>query len=217
MQKNADLFEKTFDQHVNYSDGDIQECDVSPNRRIPADIVFEQFGSRIQATAYDADNRIIFKGDAKKTEEGIVSERVKGEVILEPMGLGVRVTARDENHKVLRGYIGSKETTKRVHCSVAIYETLQKLVKEELEKRGRLKLEEVDPIDLATEALDSLSETLKWLRNGMDVKKVSDATLERARVIARVASDANRQITLDVSSMKGMKSKTNSDEIRGSK
>jgi hypothetical protein len=50
-----------------------------------------------------------------------------------------------------------------------------------------------------TRSFDSFGETLQRLRGGLEVKRVSDATLERARAIARIASDANRQITLEAS------------------
>lgn len=136
------------------------------------------------------------------------NRRIPGEIVFEPMGSGVRVTARDANHQVLWGYVGSKETVRQIHCLVATYDTLQKLVGEELEKQGRFVPESEDPIGAAQRALDSLAKTLKWLRDGLDVKKVSDATLERARTIGRVAADADRQISLEASTLKGMKSKT---------
>jgi len=208
MTQEQDLFEKTFDQQLHATKGQIEGRNIAPNRRIPAEIVFEPVGSRIRVTAYDTNNKVLFQRDDKKTETNIVPRRIKGEVIFEPIGTGVRVTARNDNHKILWGYVGSKETTNQIHCLVATYDTLQNLIAAELEKRGLLVPETVDPIDVAQEAIDSLEKTLKWLRDGLDVKKVSDATLERARAIARIASDANRQITLEASTLKGMKSKT---------
>lgn len=95
-------------------------------------------GARIQVTVYDTENRILFQRDDKKTEDNATARRIKGEVIFEPMGNGVRVTARDESHKVLWGYVGSKETVKQIHCLVATYDTLQDMIAEELEKRGLL-------------------------------------------------------------------------------
>lgn len=161
-----DLLGRTFDQQVGIAGDEVTTADISPNRRIPGEIVFE------------------------------------------PMGSGVRVTARDEQHRVLWGYVGSKETVKQIHCLVATYDTLQGLVGEELEKRGlTVADDQQDPMAGAERALRRLEATAKWLRKSLDVKRVGEATVKRAKSIARIASDADRQITLDASSLKGMKSK----------
>jgi hypothetical protein len=165
-QDQGDFFAKTFDQQLLLAGGQIEDRDITPNRRIPGEIVFE------------------------------------------PMGSGVRVTARDAEHRVLWGYVGSKETVRQVHCLVATYDTLQNMVGEELEKRGLFVSEGGDPIGAAQLALDALERTVKWLRDGLDVKKVSGPTLERARTIARIVSDAGRQIMLEANTLRGMKSTT---------
>jgi hypothetical protein len=211
MAKDPGLFGKTFDQQIDIAGVDVVARDITPNRRIPAEIVFEPIGARVQVTAYDAENRILFQRDDKKTEANSKARRVAGEVIFEPMGNAVRVTARDERHQVLWGYVGSKETVKEIHCLVATYDTLQGMISEELEKRGLLVQETVDPLNSAKEAIAALEETVRWLKNGLEVKKASDATLERARSIGRMASDANRQLRLEGGTLKGMKSKTDSD------
>lgn len=165
MVQDRDLAGKTFDQQVEIAGKDVAKHDISPNRRVPAEMVFE------------------------------------------PLTTGVRVTARDDEHKVLWGYVGSNETVKQIHCLVAIYDTLQDMLAEELAKRGAPPVEMGDPLTTARAALDKLGDTLKWLRESLDVKKVSDATADRARAIARMVSDANRQITLEAQTLKGMKSK----------
>lgn len=136
------------------------------------------------------------------------NRRVPGEIVFEPMGSGVRVTARDAEHRVLWGYVASKGTVRQIHCLVAVYDTLQELVAEELEKRGLFSAESEDPIVAAHSALGRLEKTAKWLRDSIEVKKVSDATLERARTIARIVSDADRQIALEAGTLKGMKPKS---------
>lgn len=165
MAQDRDLAGKTFDQQVEIAEDDIATRDISPNRRVPAEMVFE------------------------------------------PLTTGVRVTARDGNHRVLWGYVGSKETVRQIHCLVAIYDTLQDMLAEELAKRGLPPVEPGDPMTAAQDALDKLEDTLKWLRDSLDVKKVSEATADRARAIARMVFDANRQITLEAQTLKGMKSR----------
>jgi hypothetical protein len=167
MVEQKDLFGKTYDQQLAVAGDAIEDVDISPNRRVP------------------------------------------GEVVFEPMGNGIRVTARDDQHRVLWGYVGSKETVSQIHCLVATYDTLQTLISEELEKRGLCTPDEhEDPVGQAQASLDKLETTVRWLRASLDVKKVSDATLERAKAISRIASDADRQISLDATSLKGMKSRT---------
>lgn len=165
MSKQQDLFGKTFDQQLAIGGEDVIKRDISPNRRISSELVFE------------------------------------------PVGAGIRVTARDEEHKVLWGYIGSKETNQQIHCLVATYDTLQALIAEELEKQGLMAPEAADPLIEAEKALRDLQESVQWLRDGLEVKRVSEATLERARIIARMANDANRQLMLEARTLKGMKSK----------
>ena len=207
MSNETELFGKTFDQQVGAAGGDLHATNFTPNRRVAAQIVFESIGPRVQVTAYDEENHVLFRSDEKRTEESLAPRRIRGEVVFEPVGRGVRVTARDEAHQLLWGYIGSLETVEQIHCLVATYDTLQGLVVEELKRGGRLVPETVDPLETAQAAVATLQETVQWLKNGLDVKKVSDATLQRARVIARIATDANRQLTLEAGSLKGMKSK----------
>ena len=166
MVHDQDLSGKTFDQQFQAAGKDITARGISPNRRVPGEIVFE------------------------------------------PLGTGVRVTARDAEHRVLWGYVGAKETVKQIHCLVAVYDTLQDLLAEELEKSGLFRRETADSTSTAQTALDRLEKTVKWLRDSIDVKKVSDATADRAKIIARIASDADRQITLEAGTVKGMKSKS---------
>jgi len=167
MVDQQDLFGKTYDQQLESAGEPLDEVDISPNRRIT------------------------------------------GEMVFEPMGNGVRVTARDDQHRLLWGYVGSKETVNQIHCLVATYETLQRLISEELQKRGLLAPDEQgDPVGRAKAALERLEATIDWLRTSLDVNKVSEATLERATDICRIALDADRQICLDANSLRGMKSRT---------
>ncbi len=134
------------------------------------------------------------------------NRRIPGEIVFEPLyPSGIRVTARDEQHKTLWGYVGAKETVKEFHCLVAIYDTLQTMIACELQKLGMYCPESKDPVAAAIAALDAMEGTLQWLRDSLDVKTVTEATLERARSITQIVSDANRQVTLEANSLRGMK------------
>jgi len=166
MPREPDLFGKTFDQQLQVAGDEIADRDISPNRRIP------------------------------------------GEVVFEPVLNGVRVSARDSQHRMLWGFIGSKDMISQIHCPVAVYETLQELLGEELDRHGLPKRETGNPMLEAQLAVDALQETLDNLKASIKVKKVSDATLERAKAITRIAGDADRMISLEASSFKGFKGKT---------
>lgn len=163
MSKTENLFGKTFDQQITKENGNIENKDISPNRR------------------------------------------VQGEIVFEPVVNGVRVTARDAEHQLLWGFIGSKDIVGQVHSPVAVYETLHTLLAEELGKRNLPKQTAADPMQAAQSALDVLQKAVDDLKASITVKKISDATLERASAIARIANDAARMITLETSSFKGMK------------
>ncbi len=131
--------------------------------------------------------------------------RIQGEIAFERTETGVRVTARDAEHRLLWGCIASKETLRQIHSSVAMYSSLQNLIGEELQKVNRCAVEGVDAITAAAEAVRSLEGTLTWLQSSLDVREVKDATMERARALARIIADADRQIMLEASRLKGMK------------
>ena len=136
------------------------------------------------------------------------NRRIAAEIVFEPLDLGIRVTARDADHRVLWGYIGTRETVRQVHCEVAVYDTLQELLAGELRNRGLLESGDAkDPIAAASAAIDELEKTAKRLRDSIDVKTITEATKERARMIARIVADGNRQISLEAGMLKGMKAK----------
>ncbi len=52
----------------------------------------------------------------------------------------------------------------------------------------------------AKQALSGLRDTIDKLRDAITAKKVSKATMERAKAIGSIANDANRMIYLETSS-----------------
>lgn len=152
------------------------------------------FDQQVIATGGDIDDKAITP-----------NRRIVGEVVFEPMGTGIRVTARDGRHRMLWGFVGCAESVNQVHCLVAVYETLQCLLGEELRRGGLPAPAPTDPTKDAQQALDELEKTVSWLRRSLGVKKVTAPALERAGAVARIAWDANQQITLEAAALKGMK------------
>lgn len=163
------IYPATFDQQVKIIGGDLTNQDISPNRR------------------------------------------VTGEIVFEPLGSGVRVTARDESHRVLWGFVSSKETLGQVHNLVAIYDTFRSMIAEELAKRGVIAPSSADPVKEAAAAIEQLEQTVAALKKSILVKKSSEATVERARAVALIATEADQQIALLSASLKGMKLRGDSE------
>jgi hypothetical protein len=132
------------------------------------------------------------------------NRRIAAWVAFEPMlhgGTGgVRVTARDGEHRVLWGFIACHEMLRQHHCPVAVYEALRDIICDELKKHKLPVPASHDPIAATTRELKELEDSVRALRKHVEVKNVSSATRERAAVIARVARDARRMIDLETSS-----------------
>ncbi len=160
------------------------------------DLFGKTFDQQLAATAGKIEGRSIAP-----------NRRIQGEIVLEPTGYGVRVTARDASHQVLWGFIASKETLRQIHCLVATYETLHTLIAEELGHGGLSDVQGADPIARAEGELQALTATHDWLQESVKVERVTDAARARAAAIARIVADANRQIVLEASTLSGMKPK----------
>jgi hypothetical protein len=165
----------------------------------------------------DLDGKVVVReadgaGNRSPQGRGSRSRRIAGEVVFEPVMGGVRVTARDEQQRVLWGFIGSKGMLDQILCRVAVYGTLQALLTEELREYRLPAPEDGDPIQAAKQALSVLGDTIGKLSKSITVKKVSEATLERAAAIARIVSDANRMIALETVSFKALKEQVDADE-----
>jgi hypothetical protein len=137
------------------------------------------------------------------------NQLIAGSIVLEPLGSGIRVTARDLDHRVLWGFIASTETVteSQTHCAVATYDTLKRLIADALGRPELLPALGGDPMIAAEEAIVSLEKSANQLRASIAVKVETEATNERARNIARIVRDAERQISIEIGAVKGTKSK----------
>ena len=130
---------------------------------------------------------------------------IPGEIVLEPMGRGVRVTARDGNHRILWGFTASKDMLNQPHCPVAIYSLLQELLARELKRYDLPYSKDEKTMEDAERAIAALQAGVDSLKASIKVKKVSAQTRERAYAIACIAKDANRTLSLESSYTLGKK------------
>ncbi len=142
-------------------------------------------------------------GDSFTTADIHPNRRLLAEVVFEPVVGGVRVTARDGQHHMLWGFVGSIGMMTQIHTPVAIYDTLRTLLSEELVKTRLPVADAPDIMQSAKDAIESLRDTLRRLERSLDVKKVEAATRDRAKAIASTVNDARRQIHLEISVPKG--------------
>ena len=142
-------------------------------------------------------DQLVASTDGDISEQRVSPHRlVRGEIVFERLGNGVRVTARDEQHRVLWGYVASKETVTQVHCLVAMYSLMQEITSEELAKHGLYAQipSKTDEVAHALTSLTDLEGNIKRLRESLNVKKVSSATIARAKVVSRLVSDFGNQL-----------------------
>ena len=126
------------------------------------------------------------------------NQQICGEVIFEPLGAGVRVTGRTEQHQLLWGLVCSKGRLEQPHGSIAIYSALRDEVEKALVSEGLPVSEARDSVEAALDAIKKAEAFLKAAKKKITVKKVSSETRSRAAVILKAVSDALQMVTLEV-------------------
>jgi len=127
------------------------------------------------------------------------NQRISSEVIFEPLGNGIRMTGRTEQHKLLWGMVCSKGMLDQPHASIAIYTELRCEVEKALAARGLPVAGQEDEVAAALAAIEKMQGFLAAARKKITVKKISAQTKARAAAIAKALSDAHQMVTLEVS------------------
>lgn len=110
---------------------------------------------------------------------------------LEPLGGGVRVTARDEDGRTLWGFVASEPMLASRECLVAIYDRLLEMLAERgaaPRKKGPSDLKEI--VDQSIADLDELVRIAESYKKKLTVKSASEATARRAELVSSVTRDA---------------------------
>ena len=126
------------------------------------------------------------------------NQRFVGEVVFEPIGSGVRVTGRTEEHELLWGMVCSKGMLEQPHASVAIYGALREEVQKALAANDLPTPEKKDSVDLALRVIERMEQFLAAAKEKITVKKISAVTKARATTIAKVINDAHQMATLEL-------------------
>lgn len=145
------------------------------------------------------DQQLLATGGRIQGKDLTPNKIVPGSVVLEPLPTGIRVTARDDAHHVLWGFVASRDMLKETHCPVAVYERLREILNEQFEVLGQPTLDQPDPVKAAEERLDLIGKQCESLRSLLKVKKASEATRNRAVTIASASMDALRILDSAVS------------------
>ena len=147
-------------------------------------------------------NRSLFSDDSPTTPPAADANsgprRIPGYVVLEPLGEGVRVSARSSDDALLWGMVCSKLMLQQPHASVALYDQLRAIAIEELSRYGREVPTNPETVDAALDTLRRLEEAIASARRSITVKKVSPETQSRARDILRSFGDALQMISSEL-------------------
>jgi hypothetical protein len=136
------------------------------------------------------DQQIAAHGPGLGPEACGVNTLIPAKLGFEPMGGGVRVTARDEQGATLWGVVASMPMLTSGECPVAIYDRLMELLAEHGVGSRSETLTHEQSVERAIGSLEELHALITSLRDGLDVKKPSEATGRRADQIYRAAGDA---------------------------
>lgn len=126
------------------------------------------------------------------------NQRISGEVVFEPLGSGIRVTGRTEQHEVLWGTVLSKGMLEQPHAAIAVYGALREEVEKALAARGLPVPESSESVESALQSIEKMEKFLAAARKKITVKKVSPETKARATVIAKAVNNAYQMATLEV-------------------
>ena len=111
---------------------------------------------------------------------------------LEPLGGGIRVTARDEHGGKIWGFVASAPSLASGECLVAVYDGLRQLLERHGLGNPPSSLTPSETVANATRILDEIASTVEALKRSIDVRRASDATGRRAEAILASARDASR-------------------------
>jgi hypothetical protein len=125
---------------------------------------------------------------------------ISGEIALEPLKGGIRVTARDSEHQTLWGFIASAKTLEQMYSSVGVYITLQKLIAQELGLRPENDKIDKSIIPTVQQEITSLKKILDKLSSSLEVKMPTDATFRRGKTISEVINNVIQLIETELSS-----------------
>ena len=122
---------------------------------------------------------------------------IDGAIVTEPLGAGIRVTARDSRDRLLWGYVAGQISLDSPHVLVATYETLRKHVIDELPSY----VDSNAGTPATTQCLDaiaSISAMLEKVRDRLSPKTISDKTEKRAAECLPALRDIVTLITYEL-------------------
>lgn len=122
---------------------------------------------------------------------------IDGVIVTEPLGAGIRVTARDSRDRLLWGYVAGQISLDSPHVLVATYETLRQHVIGELPSY----VDSNASTPATTQCLDaitSINGMLEKVRERLSPKTISDKTEKRAAECLPALRDIVTLITYEL-------------------
>ena len=134
---------------------------------------------------------------------------LEGRIVIEPMGNGVRVTARAKDDRLLWGFVASQLAFDSPHALVAIYEALRKDVVEQLPTFTDGRDHGQSNTTQCLELIQAINAMLGKIRDRLSPKTVSDKTERRAAECLPALRDIVSMLTYEITD----KPATSSDVI----
>jgi hypothetical protein len=105
---------------------------------------------------------------------------IDGFIVTEPLGGGVRVTARGHDNKLLWGFVAGQLAMDSPHVLVATYESLRTSVIIDLPSYVDKKNDGAPKTKQCLEAIESITAMLGKVRDKLSPKQITDKTEKRA-------------------------------------
>lgn len=123
---------------------------------------------------------------------------VGGLIVTEPLGNGIRVTARDHDERLLWGYIAGQLSLDSPHVLVATYDALRKHVIRGLPHYVDSTAVGAPATKQCLDAIGSITAMLEKVRDRLSPKNVSDKTEKRAAECLPALRDIMTLITFEL-------------------
>lgn len=105
---------------------------------------------------------------------------IDGCIVTEPLGGGIRVTARGHDNKLLWGFVAGQLAMDSPHVLVATYESLRTSIIVDLPSYVDKKNDGTPKTQQCLEAIESITDMLGKVRDKLSPKHVTDKTEKRA-------------------------------------
>lgn len=133
------------------------------------------------------------KNNAGQVDHATLSPNqvIPGEIVLEPVMHGIRVTGRTDDHRLLWGFVASEGMLTQTVCPIHVYEKLRELIGADLPSSQESSWD--NPVESAKRAIQELKMELDKIAKNITTRgNEKDAAWHRARIAWQTVRDMKR-------------------------